>query len=259
MQKRVLLPAALLLGLLGGCVSETVHLTEGRQSRDVVFSPSQAAMTRMNLGLEYLRRGDAEQAKFNLDRALSQDPRNPDVHLAQAYFYQSVSEFDKAEQSYRQVLKLAPRHGDGLNNYGAFLCGRERFDEADVMFRKAVAVPGYVQVADTYENAALCAIGNGQPGAALDYFRRALEYSPAKPRALLGSAELLAEQGDNAAALVFLDRYRQEHLSSPQSLWLTVRTAQAQGQVAKAQQAGAELVRLFPDSEQARRFLTNDY
>ncbi|MHA6964873.1 type IV pilus biogenesis/stability protein PilW [Zobellella denitrificans] len=259
MQKLKLPAAILITGMLGGCVSETTYLADGRASREPVFTPSDAAMTRMNLGLEYLRRGDREQAKFNIDRALSQDPRNPDVHLAQAYFYQSVSEFELAEKSYRQVLKLSPNHGDGLNNYGVFLCGRERFDEADVMFRKAVTVPGYVQVADTFENAALCARQNNKSQAALDYFRRALEYSPSRPRSLLGAAELAAELGDQAGALDYLARYRREHLPSPQSLWLTVRTAQAQGRVAQAQVAGAELVRLFPDSEQARRFLANDY
>ncbi|MBL1378646.1 type IV pilus biogenesis/stability protein PilW [Zobellella iuensis] len=259
MRHVTLLPAVLMWGVLSGCVSETTRLSDGRQSGELEFKPAEAAVARMNLGLEYLRRGDAEQAKFNLDRALSQDPKSPDVHLAQAYFFQSVSEFEQAEKSYRQVLKLSPNHGDGLNNYGVFLCSRERFEEADVMFRKAVAAPGYVQVADTFENAALCAIQNKQPQAALDYFRRALEYSPAKPRALLGAAELAAAQGDETGAFDYLARYRREHLPSPQSLWLTVRTAEAQGRVAQAQQAGAELVRLFPDSEQARRFLANDY
>lgn len=259
MRTPILLPALLMGSILSGCVHETTYLSDGRQSREVMFTPSEAALTRMNLGLAYLRRGDMEQAKFNLDRALAQDPRNADVYLARAWFYQSVFDIEQAESSYRQVLKLDPNHGDGLNNYGVFLCGRERFAEADVMFRKAIASPGYVQVADSYENAAMCALRDGKPAVALDYFRRALEYGPARSKALLGAAELLAEQGENDSALDYLARYRYEHQPSAQSLWLTVRTAEAQGSVAQAQLAGAELVRLFPDSEQARRFLSNDY
>lgn len=258
MRRVILLPALLMAGALAGCVHETINLSDKGKAGKMVFEPSQAALTRMNLGLEYLRRGDTGQAKFNLERALSQDPRNPDIHLALAYFFQSVSEFDKAEQHYKRVLRLDAEHGDGLNNYGAFLCDRERFDEADVMFRRAVAVAGYVKVADTYENAALCALGHGREQAAMGYFQRALEYTPEKPRALLGMAGLLAGS-DGASALHYLDRYRQAHLPSAQSLWLTVRAAEAEGRVAQAQQAGAELVRLFPDTEQARRFLTNDY
>ncbi|MDP5292751.1 type IV pilus biogenesis/stability protein PilW [Oceanimonas sp. CHS3-5] len=258
MAKAVLVPALLLASALAGCVSETVHLSQGRQTGEVVFEPSQAALTRMNLGLEYLRRGDTGQAKFNLERALSQDVGNPDIHLALAYFFQTVSEYDKAEQHYRQMLRLDPQHGDGLNNYGAFLCDRERFDEADVMFRKAIAVFGYAKVADTLENAALCALDGGRDEAALDYFRRALEYSPGKPRALLGMAGLELERGDPVFAQLYLDRYRQRHSPTAQSLWLTVRTARARGLGSQAQQAGAELVRLFPDSEQAERLLTHD-
>jgi type IV pilus assembly protein PilF len=258
MRNKTVLAGTLLLTMLGGCVSETRYVGSGSQPREAVFTPSEAAVTRMNLGMEYLRRGDMEQAKFNLDKALSQDPRNPDIHLAQAYFYQSVSEFDKAEKSYLKLLKLSPDHGDGLNNYGVFLCDRERFDTADVMFRKAVVVPGYVQVADTYENAAFCAMKRGQQEQALTYYRRALEYNPAKPRSLLGAADILVTQGDSAAAREYLNRYQAEHLPTPQSLWLTVRTAEAQGMLAQTLQAGTELVRLFPDSEQARRFLAND-
>ncbi|WP_198650262.1 type IV pilus biogenesis/stability protein PilW [Oceanimonas marisflavi] len=259
MGKAVLLPAMLMVSALAGCVSETVYLSQGRKTGEVMFQPSQAALTRMNLGLEYLRRGDTGQAKFNLERALSQDGRNPDIHLALAYFFQSVSDHDKAEQHYRQVLQLDPQHGDGLNNYGAFLCDRERFDEADVMFRKAISVFGYAKVADTLENAALCALEGGQSEAAQGYFQRALEYSPNKPRALLGMAGLELERGDPVFARLYLDRYRQRHSPSAQSLWMTVRTARAQGLESEAQQAGAELVHLFPDSEQARRFLTHDY
>ncbi|WP_445400167.1 type IV pilus biogenesis/stability protein PilW [Zobellella sp. An-6] len=254
-----LLPAILIAGALGGCVSETRYLADGRPSREPLFTPSEAAATRMNLGLEYLRRGDVEKAKFNIDRALSQDPRNPDLYLAQAYFYQTVSELELAEKSYRQVLKLSPNHGDGLNNYGVFLCQRERFEEADVIFRKAVRVPGYVKVADTFENAALCAKQHNRLQVALGYYRRALEYSPARSESLLGAAELAVARGEQSEALDYLARYRREHRPSAQSLWLTVRTAQAQGRVAQVQAAGAELVRLFPDSEQARRFLANDY
>ncbi|GAA3525740.1 type IV pilus biogenesis/stability protein PilW [Zobellella aerophila] len=259
MQNKRLLPGGALLVILAGCVSETSYVGSGPQPRDAVFTSSDAAVTRMNLGLEYLRRGDMEQAKFNLDKALSQDRRNPDIHLARAWFYQSVSEFGNAENSYRELLKLSPNHGDGLNNYGVFLCARERFDEADVMFRKAVVVPGYVQVADTYENAALCAEKAGQQEKALGYYQRALEYNPAKPRSLLGAAEILVMQGDSMAARPYINRYQAGHQASPQSLWLTVRTAEDLGMIAQAQQAGTDLVRLFPGSEQAKRFLANDY
>lgn len=259
MQNQTLLSGALLLTMLAGCVTETSYVGSGPQPRDAVFTPAEAAVTRMNLGLEYLRRGEVEQAKFNLDKALSQDGGNPDIHLAKAYFYQSVSEFDNAEKSYRELLNISPNHGDGLNNYGVFLCSQERFDEADVLFRKAVVVPGYVQVADTYENAALCAEKAGQQEKALGYYQRALEYNPAKPRSLLGAAEMLVTQGDNMGAQGYIHRYKAAYSPSPQSLWLTVRTAEALGMVAQTQQAGTDLVRLFPDSEQAKRFLANDY
>ncbi|MCC4265325.1 type IV pilus biogenesis/stability protein PilW [Oceanimonas baumannii] len=258
MERALLLPAILVASALAGCVSETVNLSQGRQVADVTFEPAQAAQARMNLGLAYLRQGNTGQAKFNLERALDQDDSNPDVYLALAYFYQTVAEYDKAEQHYQQVLRLNPQHGDGLNNYGAFLCAREQFARADVMFSRAMAASGYARVADTLENAALCAVKNGRESAAREYYRRALEYSPDRQQLLLGLAGLELERNEPAMARVYLERYQQQHAPSAQSLWLAVQSANALGLKAQSREAGAELVRLFPDSEQAERFLTHD-
>lgn len=247
-----------LISSLSGCVHETTYLIDGMPSREVQYQPSEAALTRMNLGLAYLQAGNSEQAKFNLDRALSQDPRNPDIHLALAWFYQQVADFTKAEQRYREVLALDKDHGDALNNYGVFLCERERFEEADVMFRKAVAAPHYIKVADSYENAALCAKQQGQERRALHYFNQALEYNSSKPKALLGAAELLFMQKDYVEAGKYLQRYRNEFSATPHSLWLTLSNAQALHQGPQVEQAGADLVRLFPNSKQARQWLSHD-
>ncbi|WP_346350787.1 type IV pilus biogenesis/stability protein PilW [Oceanimonas sp. AH20CE76] len=258
MRKAFLVPALLMAGVLTACVSETVNLTQGRPAANVRPELPQAAQARMNLGLAYLREGNISQAKFNLERALTQDETNPDIHLSLAYFYQRVTEYDKAEQHYQRVLALDAEHGDGLNNYGAFLCDRERFDQADVMFSRAMAVAGYVKVADTLENAAVCAAKSGRVKVAREYYRRALEYAPDRSQSLLGLAELELAQQDPNMARVYLDRYRQQYAPSAKSLWLSVLSARALGLSQEYETAGAELVRLFPDSEQAERFLTHD-
>ncbi|MGX9080773.1 PilW family type IVa pilus biogenesis/stability lipoprotein TapF, partial [Klebsiella pneumoniae] len=88
-----------------------------------------AAQTRLDLGIQYLRQGNAEQAKFNLDRALQYDPDNPKVQIGFAYFYQQVEDYKAAEESYKKALAMDPSNADAMNNYGAFLCNRGRFDE----------------------------------------------------------------------------------------------------------------------------------
>ena len=75
------------------------------------------------------------------------------MYIGFAYFYQQVSDFKAAEENYKKALAMDPTNADAMNNYGAFLCNRGRFDEAEKAFLQAVSQPDYIKIADTYENA----------------------------------------------------------------------------------------------------------
>ena len=75
-----------------------------------------------------------------------------------AYYYQQVGEFDQAEDAYRDALRKDNDNADTYNNFGAFLCQINKFDEAEQLLQAAVKRPGYIRVAESYENLAfLCA------------------------------------------------------------------------------------------------------
>ena len=90
MDIRTLIVVAALCAL-PGCVTETTYAGQNSTQREVGPDLKAAAQTRLDLGIQYLRQGNAEQAKFNLDRALQYDPNNPQVYIGFAYFYQQVS------------------------------------------------------------------------------------------------------------------------------------------------------------------------
>ena len=131
------------------CVSQT-------DAQD--FDKLQAAKARIDLALGYLAQNNQEQAKLNLDKALSYAPDYYLVHSALAYFYQQQGNIEQAEKSYLQAIKSDNRQGDTFNNYGTFLCSQGKFHAAYQQFNLALSTPNYYRQADTYENMALCAL-----------------------------------------------------------------------------------------------------
>ncbi|MFM5447690.1 PilW family type IVa pilus biogenesis/stability lipoprotein TapF [Aeromonas veronii] len=258
MDTRTLIVVAALCAL-PGCVTETTYAGQNSTQREVGPDLKAAAQTRLDLGIQYLRQGNAEQAKFNLDRALQYDPSNPQIQIGFAYFYQKVGDFKAAETHYKNALAMDPSNADAMNNYGAFLCDRGRYAEADQAFNQAVIQPGYVKIADTYENAALCALQNRRNDKAGEYYRLALGYNPRNPGLLLDLAEFSMKDGKLPDVQSYLARFADVSDENEESLWLRLRLAQAMDKPALLHQFGNELVRQYPTSQQAKRYLANDY
>src|SRR5690554_347148 len=146
---RILLLALIAVVMSTGCVSQ--RTVDGKQQPAQQFDAAEASRTRLALGLQYLRSGNFEQAKANLERAREYTPNNPDVHTGLAYYYQQVRDAENAEKYYREAIRLRPQDGDSYNNLGVLLCNQQRYNEADQMLRKAEAQRGYVKIASTYE------------------------------------------------------------------------------------------------------------
>lgn len=134
---------------LSACVSQTAAQH---------FNKRQAANARIDLGLGYLAQQNYEQAKLNLDKALSYAPDYYLVYSALAYFYQQQNDAIQAENTYQKAIKLDGKQGDTYNNYGTFLCTQGKFSQAYQQFNAALNTPNYYRQADTYENMALCAL-----------------------------------------------------------------------------------------------------
>ncbi|SUT89122.1 type IV pilus biogenesis/stability protein PilW [[Actinobacillus] rossii] len=141
-------PQFLFVCLLTACVSDT---------QNAVFDKQQAAKARVDLAIGYLNQQDLDQAKLNLDKALSYAPDYYLVHSALAYFYQKQGFVEQANQSYLTAIDLNENQGDVRNNYGVFLCGQGKFEQAYDQFQHALASTHYYHQADTFENIALCA------------------------------------------------------------------------------------------------------
>ncbi|MEO3864692.1 type IV pilus biogenesis/stability protein PilW [Rheinheimera fenheensis] len=241
--------------LLGGCVSEQTYVGTDRPVANRTFDNIEAARTRISLGLNYLRRGDSSQAKYNLERARSFAPNSAEVYSALAYYYQMVGENKQAENYFREAISKDANYADAYNNYGAFLCQLERYDEAEQLLLKAISRPGYIRVAESYENLALCQLQQNNFTKAKTYLDNSTSHNSTRITSLTLSAGLSYAMGDNREAKALLDRIQRLGRVSARTVLLSYLIADKNGDQDTLRNAEQLLLTLYTDTPEARLLL----
>lgn len=236
-----------LIFLVGGCNSTSTQdsVSESYQTNDV-------ARANINLGIEYLKRGEYENALVKLKKAEKADPRNPSVYNALGLLYQQVGQPEKAEEYFKKSLSLEPANSSTLNNYGLFLCSTGRYEEAQNAFLKSANNPLYETPEVSISNAGTCALNNDKPELAEKYFRQALERNPKVAPALIQMGEISYDQGNYLSARGYLERYLAIAKHTSKSLWLGIRVEQQLGDKNALSSYALLLRNNFPDTEEAR-------
>ena len=112
----------LLLALLAACSS-----TPNKSDAEL----REAAETNTALGRQYMERGQHEVALEKLKRAVAYDKTYAPAHSMLAILYETIGEAEQAGEEYRLAVKYDPQGGEVNNNYGAFLCGSGKQQEAE--------------------------------------------------------------------------------------------------------------------------------
>ncbi|MGH8301947.1 MAG: type IV pilus biogenesis/stability protein PilW [Steroidobacteraceae bacterium] len=235
------LAALLLAGALTGCANEQVV----RQRHD-------AAIYNTELGIAYLRRGDLAVAQTKLDRALEENPDDPDVHSARALLFARLEDPKQADREFRTALRLAPKNPDFQNNYAVYLCSVGRVDDGVQTFIRAAHNPLYLTPELAYDNAGICLRSAHRDVAAAQMFDNALSIRPSFGQALWQLADLNFSQHKLAEARQEIDAYLAANQETPDLLLLAVKVTRAQGDKLDAALYARKLQLDFPGSAQAR-------
>jgi type IV pilus assembly protein PilF len=206
--------------LLAACAATPEQKVEQKNA-------SAAADANTQMGVEFLRKGDYEQSRAKLEKALELEPDYAPAHDAIAVLYEKVGEDKLAEKHYKKSLRLNPDSSRAHNNYGQFLCFRDRYKEATRQFLEAAENPFYATPEVPLTNAGLCAARIPDIEEASEYYRLALTKNPQFATALLQMAIIRYEEGNYLGARGYLQRLEQAAAHNPQSLWLAVRTEYA--------------------------------
>lgn len=255
MQKYPVVTALTALFILSGCVSESTYVANERQVTQRSVDNTEAAKTRISLGLNYLRRGDSTQALYNLDRAKTMAPNLPEVYSALAFYYQTVGEDVQAENAYKQAIAKDSNNADAYNNYGAFLCQIDRFEDAERLLLSAISKPGYIRVAESYENLALCQLEQNGFEQARTYLGSSVTHNGTRISALINSASVNYAMGNLVEAKADLQRIQRLGRVSARSTLLNYLVSEKQGDVSTMRHAEQLLLTLYIDTNEARLLL----
>ena len=244
--------------MLLGCVTKNY---ENDNATPVVQNEStnnEIAMTRISLGLGYLKMGNTTQAKLNLEKAKRFAPHLVPVHTAFAHYFDSVGEPEQAITSYEKALSINADDPDTLNNYGVFLCKQASYEKAEKQILKAISQPSYLLVSQSYENLALCQLKAGKFDKAELFLEKSIQHSPNSASSLLHMIRLQYAKGDFKKSHFYLKRYEKAaRRFSASALALAYKVFEKLGDRNTAKNYASMLIKMFPNSFEAKQFLLN--
>lgn len=238
--------AASLLMVLGGCVTtKSPHLDQGNVRED-------AAADNVKLAMAYMQEGNLQRAKEKLDRALQEDPANPNLHSVMAMFYERINDQKKAENEIHEAMRLAPNDPGPVLFYGVYLCDQHRVDEGITRMLQVARDPLYRTPEAAYTDMGVCLLTAHRDEEAESAFKRALAARPDYAEGAYQEASLELAHGRALEARDRVQKFISQFSPTPELLLVGLRAAHTLGDANGVAQLTKILRADFPNSEQAR-------
>lgn len=212
---------------------------------------SRRAQIRIDLAAGYYQQRAFSPALEELRAALAIDANSAQAYGMLGLVYMELGEQARAEDGFRQALKIAPEDSDLLNNYGWFLCQTGRADQALPQFQAALKNPLYATPARPLHNAGICSLRIGDQAGAESYFLRSFQIDPRNPVAMYNLAEINLKRGELDRARFYSRRLLDTYPPSAETLWLAIRIERKGKDRDSFNSLSAQLRRLFPGSREA--------
>jgi len=255
---RHIITVSILSTLLTSCVTKNYENNADTPRVENTSTDNEIAMTRISLGMGYLNMGNTTQAKLNLEKAKRYAPNLTQVYTAFAQYYDVVDEPEQAIAAFERALSLDEDDADTLNNYGVFLCKRERYDESEIVLLKAIAVPSYLSVSKSYENLATCQLEINKFEKAEMYFAKSISHSPGRSSSILQMLRLQYAMGNYNESIEYLRRYEKStRRFTPDALALAYKVHEKINNRRIAKNYAGLLVKMFPNSYEAKQYILN--
>lgn len=235
--------------------------TQERQAQDTRDQAEavNGARVHTELAAAWYSRRRFDIAVEETNKAVESSPTYVPAYNMRGLIYMEVGEDSLAQQSFERALEIAPGDADTHNNFGWFLCNRNRPAESLTHFQRALEDRLYQSPDKPLVNAGICTRKLGDNAKAENYFRRALLVRPDQPQAHFNLAELAYRRGDVTLTKQHLERAFATGAVSAEMLWLKVRLARKSGERSDEASAALQLRRRFPQSREAQLLMREAY
>ena len=127
------------LGMLAAQAGQPEEAIQDFQQSAAVASQT-TPLPFVNLGNVFRRQGNVAQATTLLNRALENEPTNPEVNYSLGMLYARSSQNEKARQYLETAINLRPDYADALNNLGVLFVQQQRYPEAEEKFKACIRI-----------------------------------------------------------------------------------------------------------------------
>ena len=233
--------------LVAGCASNAAVKPER-------WEPARRAQAHVDLGLDYLRRGQFDVARKEFDLAISIDPRSDKAYHAQGLLMAQTGFKPEAKKLLGKAVSLNPSNYLAVNDYGIYLCDDGEFEKGIAALERVLEEPDNQIRVNTRLGLGVCHFQKNELEEAKLHLRSVLQANPRLPQALLPMAEISYRQSNFLSARAFVERTVAIGAISERILIAGANTELQLGDRDKASQYARELRRLYPNSSSLSGF-----
>lgn len=228
------------------------------------FSPPSYASTKpsiqpnLELATSYFQAGRFDIALEEIQKAISKDSNSSEAYTIYGSILLRSNELEKAKEALDKALKINNQNADALNNLGLISCAENKTQEALAFYAKALAIPKYPRSAETLINAAVCLQNSNDYLASEKYLIKALELKPFFPVALYHLSVAYLKQNKLDLAMSRVEAIHKQIPPNASTMALQGTIAQIKGENDNAKQFFEKIVRLFPQSPEAKKIIAGE-
>ncbi len=247
--------------LLAACQSTTTTPTtyQGSAPASRTQDRQEVARVRTQLAAQYIRDGNLDAAKRQLETALEADSRYaPAYDMMGVLLRQEGSEINlkKADEYFRRAISLDGNFMQARNNYGVYLSQMNRLQDAVTQFEIAGAALGYEGRAASLENLGRTYLRLNQTKKAEEAFLRALDVNFNSAIARVELMDIFLAQKNTLAAKQVYDEITTlwgNQALPPRVLLQGIKLSIMQHNTVQQQRLSQQLLSLYPLSDEAKR------
>lgn len=235
--------SAIIVFGLNGCASQQQLAKEKENTRA-------RARAHTDLGAVYFQQKQLEVALEEFTIATQIDAGYAAAYNGLGLVNAALGKDDVADANYKKAVQLEPNNSESRNNYGSFLCSRNRIDESIPQFLAAVKNPLYTTPAVAYANAGICALRKKDITSGEAYLQKALEVEPLSGVAAFHLANSQFQRKDALSAKKTIQNVMLAQ-PGPELLWLAIQIERVLGAKDAEASYALQLRSMYPESEQA--------